>query len=75
MSGSKKQEVPIGFITPRNGTYRARWYEQGRQHSRSFPTEPDAAAFLTQKHAELETRRKLREIAPELVPGYDAPVA
>jgi len=75
MSGSKKQEVPIGFITPRNGTYRARWYEQGRHHSRSFPTEPDAAAFLTEKHAELEKQRKLREIAPELVPGYDAPVA
>lgn len=69
MSGSiKKLEVPIGFITPRNGTYRARWYEQGRQRSRGFPTEQDAADFLMQKHAELEKYRKLREIAPELVP-------
>src|SRR5260370_40111803 len=76
MSGSaKKDEVPFGFIKQRNGKHRARWYEGGRQHSRSFPTYDDADDFLRRKYADVEKRRKLRDIAPELVPDDDAPVA
>jgi integrase/recombinase XerD len=76
MSGSaKKDEVPFGSIKQRNGKHRARWYEGGRQHSRSFPTYDDADDFLRRKYADVEKRRKLRDIAPELVPDDDAPVA